>query len=229
VTELSILIPVLDRPANVHGVIRSIVASDIGVDYRVVFISSVGRHAEHFAIDAQRGRLDVDVRHLTMAPATVGDYARKINFAAASFDSTWYFLGADDIHFHPGWFANAIAESERSRCFVVGTQDLGNSRVLRGEHSTHSLVHQAYIEHWGTIDQPGKVLHEGYPHEFVDDEFVETAKSRNQFCFAQDAVVEHLHPMWGKAPWDEVYEGQRRRMNIGRRIYTKRRRLWTSR
>jgi hypothetical protein len=46
---------------------------------------------------------------------------------------------------------------------------------MAGRHSTHSLVTRDYVERFGTIDEAGVVLHEGYPHEFVDDEFVQTA------------------------------------------------------
>jgi hypothetical protein len=71
------------------------------------------------------------------------------------------------------------------------------------------------------------VLFEGYPHEYVDDEFVGTARKRGAWAFAADSHVEHLHPSWGKAPMDPMYAAQRKRMTAGAMIYRSRRPLWT--
>jgi hypothetical protein len=230
VCELSILIPVLRRPANVEAVLASIIASGIGVDYRVVFISTTNDRDEHRAIDVQRGRGDVEVRHLTMAPTKVGDYAKKINFAVASYDSTWYFLGADDLRFHPGWFSSAMFAHTQTGCLVVGTNDLGNSRVQVGDHSTHTLVHRDYVAR-GSIDDATKVLHEGYVHCYVDDEFIQTAIHRGEFVSATSSAVEHLHPDWDKTDRrnDVAYQISRRSMTTGYRLFRRRRPLWTSR
>jgi hypothetical protein len=48
--------------------------------------------------------------------------------------------------------------------------------VIRGEHSTHPIIVRSYIEGQGAIDEPGKALHEGYWHNFVDDELIGTAR-----------------------------------------------------
>ena len=111
---------------------------------------------------------------------------------------------------------------------MVGTQDKANQRVRRGLHATHSLVTRAYVDEHGTIDEPGKVLHEGYLHEYVDDEFVQTAKVRRAFAFEQRSVVEHLHPTVGKADWDPLYEAQTHRMKADRRVFIERQKLWAT-
>jgi hypothetical protein len=110
---------------------------------------------------------------------------------------------------------------------VVGTNDLGNARVMAGEHSTHSLVRRSYIDEQGTIDEQGKVLCEAYWHEYVDDEFVKTSMARHAWAFAEDSHVEHLHPGWGKAPMDALYEMQRMRMKHGRRVFWRREQMWS--
>lgn len=155
-----------------------------------------------------------------------GDYARKINHGLTVTTEPLLFLGADDLRFHPGWFAAATRRLTPG-IGVVGTNDLGNPRVLRGEHSTHSLVTRAYAQDHGTIDEPGKILHEGYPHEYVDDELIETAQHRGMFAAALDSHVEHLHPNWGKANTDPMYGQQQIRMRRGRPIYLRRKQLWT--
>ncbi len=216
--SLAILVPVLRRPHRVAHLLASAKAATPSA--RVLFIASPGDEAEHDAVRAAGGDLLVIAR-----PHGPGDYAAKINAGHRHTTEPLLFLGADDIDFHPGWFEAAVARMT-GPAGVVGTNDLGNDRVMRGEHATHSLVSRFYADR-GTIDEPGKVLHEGYPHEFVDDEFVATAKYRGAWAFASDAVVEHLHPLWGKAPTDDLYDAHAERMRLGRRVYQRRCRLWT--
>ena len=210
-----VLIPVLRRPHRVAPVLASLEGQ------RALFIGSPDDHAEHEAIRDAGGELLV----IDKEP-TFGDYARKIQAGFEATDEPLVFLGADDLHFHPGWLDAAVAQLDPG-IGVVGTNDLGSKRVMAGEHATHSLVTRAYVLEHGTIDQPGQVLHEGYPHEFVDDELVATAKSRNAWAFAADSHVEHLHPNWNKAPTDRLYAKQRQRMARGRTIYRRRQHLWT--
>lgn len=154
-----------------------------------------------------------------------GDYARKINVGARASKEPLLFLGASDIKFHENWFENAMKHVDAG-AQVVGTNDLGNPRVIRGLHATHSLVTREYAN-LGTIDKPRTVLSEEYVHEYVDDEFVETAKSRGVFAMAMDSVVEHMHPAFGKGKWDASYRETNKRLAQGYRVYKKRRALWT--
>lgn len=164
---------------------------------------------------------------LTVPYRDRGDYARKINTGVHATTEPWVFTGACDLHFHPNWLGHALKQAgTRDGVGVVGTNDLSNRRVIRGQHSTHSLCARWYCQ-LGTIDEPGKLLHEGYPHEFVDDELVATARHRGAFVFAARSIVEHLHPMCSKAPMDDLYAGQGHRMKVGRKVYERRVPLWT--
>lgn len=157
--------------------------------------------------------------------ATAGNYAHKINMGVRVTDEALIFLAADDLNFHHGWLEAAKAKLGPG-IGVVGTNDLCNRRTINGTHSTHSLVTREYVGR-GTIDDPGKLLHEGYRHEYVDDEFVATAKKRRAWAHARDSIIEHLHPDAGKAPMDALYRGRPARMRQGYRLFRRRRRLWT--
>ena len=117
------------------------------------------------------------------------------------------------------------------RIGVVGTNDLCNKRTMgRYGHWTHSLIARWYAD-CGTIDEPDKLLHEGYWHEYVDDELIETARHRNAYRHAIDSYVEHLHPLCNKAPeeaWkdDPHYALQRNRLRVSKAIYMQRCLLW---
>lgn len=186
----------------------------------MLFICDPDDEAEQEAIAWERTRTTLRVN----AVAPGGNYAFKVNYGVNLTREPLIFLGADDLHFHPGWLAAAIAKLSDG-VGVVGTNDMCNPAVMAGEHATHFLVTREYAQR-GTIDDLDKLLHEGYPHEWVDNEFIETAKARDAYAMALGAVVEHLHPLAGKAPSDELYAGAPERMAAGQAIFDKRRHLW---
>lgn len=210
--ELVILVPVLRRPQNVKPLLDSIRATTPGA--RVLFIADPDDPEEHAAIKAEGAEmLIVD-----------GNYAKKINRGIATTEEPLIFQGADDLRFHPGWL-EAAKEKLVPGIGVVGINDLNSERVMAGTHADHALITRDYAER-GTIDDPTKTLHEAYPHEYVDDEFIGTAIKREAFAPALDSIVEHLHPNSGKAAVDDLYSKAGRRMLIGRMIYLWRRRKW---
>ena len=218
-----IVVPVLGRPHNVGPLVASLREVTAETTARLLFVATRGDDEEIAEIQ----RLGQDL--LVVPPRARGDYAHKINTGYRQSTEPFLLLGADDIRFRSGWWEAALPHFDDPKIGVVGTNDLGNARVISGEHATHSIVRRSYVDEFGTIDESGKVLHEGYPHEFVDDEFVETARLRGAFVSEPTSIVEHFHPLWRKAPTDRLYDGQARRMRAGRGLYNRRRRLWTAR
>jgi glycosyltransferase involved in cell wall biosynthesis len=210
--EVVIVAPVLRRPQNVKPLLDSV--RETTPTGRVLFVTDPGDTAEQEAIRAEGADMLI----------VKGNYAKKINRAVAETDEPLILQAADDLRFHPGWLEAAKAKLGPG-IGVVGTNDLSSKRVLAGAHATHALITREYTK-LGTIDDPTKVMHECYPHEYVDDEFIETAIMRNAFAPALDAIVEHMHPYAGKADDDELYSKAGRRMLIGRLIYRWRRRKW---
>lgn len=199
------------------------VAENTTVPYRLLFVCSPNDTEELREIHAARAD------HITLdRKPGPGDYARKVNLGYQRSTEPYIFTGADDLNFHPGWDTASLSKMVDG-IGVVGTNDLGNPKVLKGEHSTHSLVARWYADQHGTIDRSGLIYHPGYPHEFVDDEFCETARYRNMWAFAEDSIVEHLHPHWGKGSSDALYAQAPRRLSQGRRIYRSRQHLWGAR
>jgi hypothetical protein len=222
-----VVVPVLRRPHRVGPFLDSLEAST-PEPHRVVFVATAGDAAMIAAV-LEHAEADPLVSLELLAPNRVGDYAKKCNHAYRVSSEPFLFLAADDLDFHRDWLTAALELMADPAAGVVGTQDLApTERARSGEHSTHCLVRRRYVDELGTVDEPGKILHEGYPHEYVDDELVETAKARGAWRFAAGSVVEHLHPSWGKAPRDPIYNQQRRRMAEGRRVYVRRRGLWTT-
>jgi len=146
-------------------------------------------------------------------------FAERMNFGYRNTDEPWIFVTGDDVRFRTGWLDQAQAVAG-DRYDVVGTNDLGNPRVMAGEHATHLLVRRRYIDQIGASwDGPKILAHEGYRHMFVDDEIVQAAKDRDVWAMAIDSQVEHLHPAWGKGESDDIYAVGQESFDSDRDIY----------
>lgn len=218
--SVAVIVPVLARPQRVQPLLDNLRCSiNATHQVRAVFVCSAGDEAEIASVRA------AGKRPVILCEPGRAEYARKINLAARFSDEEWLLLAADDLRFHPGWLDDALAVHADTGALVVGTNDLGNPTVKQGRHSTHPLVHRAYLEQ-GTVDAPGLLLHEGYDHNCVDVELVETAKARGVWAFATGSHVEHLHPLWRKGDDDLVYARGRLRYSEDRRLLMRRQRLW---
>lgn len=213
---LTILVPMLGRQHHIDPLMESIRESTPGA--RVLFLLTA---TDTDTIVAVKKR---DLEHAFVGRRPRGDYARKINYGCSITTEPWIFTGASDLRFHPRWFEAALGRMDEN-VGVVGTNDMGNPSVIAGQHATHFLVARWYAE-LGTIDEPCKIFCDQYPHEFVDNELIATARHRGAYAHAGNAFVEHMHPHWGKGETDRLYEQQPHRMNIGAKIYGRRAHLW---
>lgn len=216
--DIVVVAPTLGRPWTLAPLLASLDATAPGC--HIIFGVTPGDEAAVAELE-RLGQETFDVEY-----QPVGDYARKINTGYRLSDEPLIFTAATDLRFHPGWWQAATARLAPG-IGVVGTNDLGNTAVLAGVHSTHSLVTRDYADTYGTVDGPGAVMAECYPHEWVDTEFVETAMHRGAWAMAQDSIVEHLHPNWGKAATDSGYLAEAARTAAGRPIFDARRPRWT--
>lgn len=219
--KLAILIPVLRRPKNVYPLVHSIMEST-KEPYDLLFIVSPGDTEEIGELEDRK----LDYVTMDASYEGNGDYARKINRGFRETEAEWYFLGADDLRFHEGWFEEAMKTYAATGACVIGTNDMGNPWVKNGKHSTHSLVLRDYILECGTLDEPGKIYHEGYKHNFVDTELVSTAMWRGAWASSLNSRVAHNHPDWGLASTDDVYIIGKRSFHIDQSYFEKRKRLW---
>lgn len=227
VTTIAVLVPCLNRPQNAQPLMASFKASK--PDARLIFVVTASDKAEIQAIsDGLQvvGMMGVGFVSLD-DEAGPGDYARKINVAYRNCDESYVLCAADDLRFHPGWDSALLAVAREYDVGVVGTNDLANGAVLAGKHSTHPLVSRCYIDsRGGYVGGEGKVYFEGYDHQFVDVELVETAMQRGCYAHCRDAVVEHLHPLWRKAETDATYRKGQANGKADARLYQSRRHLW---
>lgn len=210
---VAVIVPVMKRPQNAAPFMRSVRAST-----GLAFVYAIADEDDEETRKAW---------HNAGANVIISDrghtFAQKANVGYEKTDEPYLFLCGDDVHFHPGWYDQALHVSNEESLAVIGTDDLGNARVRSGEHATHALFKRSYIDEQGASwDGPKVFVSEAYRHNFCDDEWTFVAKQRGQFGFAKGSVVEHLHPLWGKTSNDEVYQK-------GRHSYDRDRKTWESR
>lgn len=200
--EVAVIVPVLNRPQNAEPFMRSLRAST-GLAKVYAACSQ--------AADAEAWR----AAGATVVECEGTTFAEKVNEAYPWTDEPWVFLVGDDVRFHAGWLDHAQQTARRTGAKLIGTNDLGNARVVAGQHATHMLIARDYIDETGAswdipgFDAPsgaGIICHEGYTHWYVDDELVTAAKQRGAWAPSLSSIVEHLHPLWGKGDNDSTYE-----------------------
>lgn len=221
-TEIAVLIPVLDRPERAFKVVNSIRESSAD-RHRVVFICSPGDETEIYACR----HTDADVCIVDWDPGK-GDFARKTNFGFQITDQEFVFCGADDLTFTPGWDIEALRVAEEASAGVIGTWDGANPATMAGGHATHSLVRRSYIdEQGGTMDGTGSIYCELYDHQCVDNELVEVAKARGQWAFAENSKVLHHHPVYDRTvKMDATYKKALAKGREDIALFMRRRRTW---
>ena len=211
-TELTILVPVLNRPHRVRPLLDSVAEATPDAD--VLFIADPDDTDELEVLTCEGADF--------IAPG--GTYAEKINAGVRETDAPLVMSAADDLTFIPGWFEKAKAcLTEQIR--VVGITDQVTERNRLGHHAAHFLIARDYAL-LPTIDGGRGPFCEEYMHCFCDNELVETARSRDAIHISTAARVDHTHYFDGSGEMDATYEKGQRFYRHDRRVFRSRRRLW---
>lgn len=210
--EVAIFIPTLKRSHKIAAVYQN--AKENSPDTNVYFI--VENHDGDSIRVLKEGGFPYFLNERSE------NYAGAINTAYLKTQEKYFFAGADDLDFKPGWLEKCL-EKMVDPIKVIGTNDLHNRKTKRGEHATHYLVDRDYIQkHSGVFDKENLVLPEDYIHNWTDREFITLAKLRGVFAPCVEAVVEHLHWATGKSPKDETYAKQDGSWDFDAELYKKR-------
>lgn len=206
----AVIVPVLGRPQHAEPFMRSLLASTgLATAYAVVEPHETDVAKAWAAAGARIiwGHDELDSYADGQTEGVAHTFAEKANLAYRQTAEPWLLLVGSDVRFHAGWLDHALHVADVLEGSVIGTNDLANARVMAGEHATHVLIRRTYIDEVGASwDGPKVVAHEGYRHNFVDDEIVTAAKQRGVWQMALGSAVEHLHPVFGKGEQDAVYE-----------------------
>lgn len=195
--EVAIIVPVLGRPEHAATFVESLRANTPRDTYRVVVVCS------------QRSDAQVWSEYGLYVPLNeeIITFAEKVAWAYPRTEEPYVLLVGSDVQFKAHWLESAMKVADKTGKGLIATNDLGNPRVMAGRHATHPLISRRYIEEKGASwDGPGTIVHTGYRHCFVDDEWSVKAQTDGEFAFARRSEIEHNHPIWGKAESDWVYQ-----------------------
>lgn len=138
----------------------------------------------------------------------------------------WFVIGQDDFRWHEGWLDEALRVQQETYALVVGFNDgyEGN----RPEHSVGWLINRPFVENNSlSIGFPNVIFNPHYKKNFSDNELCETARHRGVYAYAPKALLEHLHPSFGKSQSDATYEVLDKRFEEDFALYNSRKHLWS--
>ena len=204
--KLSLIFPVR-RPDKALAAIESVKSSSTRRDVEIVVVTDTQECNE--ALASLKG---VRLVHL---PVKVKS-AIAWNEGAQAAKGVWLVPAADDLFFHPGWWEVLSPHLDAALWDVVGFNDLaGSDNPL----ATHFAVSRRFA-----VDVLGGVLVPPvYHHTYVDVEIGERAIALRRYVYLDGCHVEHLHPDWGKAEKDALYDENGLSLAQDRRTFVYRR------
>lgn len=126
-------------------------------------------------------------------------------------------MAADDIRYRtPGWdtkIREAFAQYADRIVFVYGRDGIHDEKL-----GTHGFVSRRWIETVGYFTWPG------FPADYADTWLHDVAKRIGRAVYLPDILIEHLHPIAGKADWDQTHQERLARADhtIYRRLASRR-------
>jgi glycosyltransferase involved in cell wall biosynthesis len=202
---VSVIIPSRERAAQAARCVERCLATSRGYDLEVIAVSDADPETARLC-EAAGARVLLAAERLRAIACW--------NWGASEALGDVLVLGADDLWFCHGWIGEML---ERMAEFpdgdgLVGFNDLHfNGKIL----ATHFAVSRGFaIQHLG-----GVLVTPSYRHYYCDNEANVRAKRAGRFVWAERCLVEHRHPMNGKATWDSIYESTKPLLEMDKLIY----------
>lgn len=222
---IDILIPTLGRAEALCPLVDNIAAVTSGA-YWIWFVCDQDDQ------DSQEVAKGLGPARRVMPMVHDGSYPEKTNWAFAQSEggntlNPLVLPTADDVRFHDGWLEAVEATFKDPDVQVIGTDDLSPATANR-EHATMPVLRRSYVKGEGSVwGEIGTIFHEGYRHNFCETETWQLALHRGVTAWAEGAIIEHLHPAWGKRAEDATDEkGNKQGWEADEALFRSRREQW---
>lgn len=198
--ELVVIVPSRGRPEAVPRVVDAWHATDAYQDAALLFAVDEDDPA------ADQYRAQASPEALMVFCAEWLPMVAKLNAVAAyqaSADRPFAlgFAGDDHLPRTPGWAATMLAALRDMDTGVVYGDDL-----LQGERLCTSWAMTSDI-----VRTLGRMVPAPVEHMYCDNSVMDVAKLAGCLRYLPAVVIEHVHPLAGKAEWDEGYRHVNRR------------------
>ena len=109
-------------------------------------------------------------------------------------------LGADDLWFTDGWLTAAL-DALATLPDSDGLVGFNDGSGMKRDFATHWLCTRRWIQR----EQHGCLVVPLYQRQYIDPEACYRARISGHYIYAEKAMVEHRHWLWGKAKQDYTY------------------------
>lgn len=183
--DLLVVLPTRSRPANVARCAEAFRATAKNADMLVI--------TDHD--DRSYDGLDFGVSRRTQPRKPT---AAKVN--AAVMDHLGYraimFMGDDNVCVTPGW----------DEIMLAALDDMGGTGICYpNDLSGHAELPCSAMLSSNIVRALGWMCLPAVAHFFCDNAWQQIGLGTGSLRRCEDAVIDHLHPIWGKAPADALY------------------------
>ena len=186
--DLVIFVPSRGRPQNIEDLLFSLQETKTASEL-IVIVDDDDETLDQY--------IELGCKIMMIAKQGKG-MARPLNFAANIFKDDYRhfaFIGDDHRPRTEYWdqkLINALDE--------VGTGIAYGDDLLQGENLPTAVAMSGDI-----VRALGGMVPPGFIHLYLDNFWMQLGKDLKSFIYLPDVIIEHLHPVAGKAQWDENY------------------------
>jgi hypothetical protein len=198
VTSVVVVIPSRGRPERARIAVDALRATAVLVSTSIVLGID---ETDPCWVDYREQRYESsgpEVHMVTLRDAETGDLVRATNtlsvrIAAADPDAIIGNLGDDHVARTPGW-DRAIRDALTTPGIAYGDDLFQRERL-----PTAPFISAAIVNALGWYAPPGLT------HLFIDNAWRDLGAQSGCLRYLPDVVFEHVHPLAGKADWDDGY------------------------
>ena len=186
--DLAILIPSRGRPNSIAEVMKAFVETDTTADLIVVVDDDDEQMDEYL-------ELGVDI--FSVARDGKG-MAKPLNKAASHFkDKYRHFAFLGDDH--------RPRTQEWDKAFVTALDELGTGIVYGNDLFQAEQLPTAVAMTGNIVHSLDGMVPPGMIHLYLDNFWMQLGKDLGAIRYFGEIIIEHLHPVAGKAEWDDNY------------------------
>lgn len=193
---LTILVPTRGRPANLARLWQAFVDTCVDPTMLVALVDNDDPELAGYQALADRLWAEPMFRMETGPRLRLGPTLNVAGPKWAARSDAVGFMGDDHLPRTVGWDGRYLAALERLGTGLV----YGNDRIQGASLPTQVAMTSDIIQ------VTGRMVPQGLIHLFLDDSWLALGKALDRITYLPDVVVEHLHPIAGKAEWDSGYQ-----------------------
>jgi hypothetical protein len=192
VTDLCVIVPTRSRPGNASRLARAFAETGATADlvFGVDLDDEDGNLAGYLTAAACYDGASVDARGRTTMAGTLNAIAAELAMEYGALG----FMGDDHLPRTKDWDQHVVRALQARPGLAYG-DDLVHGRGL----STHIFMSSSVVMALGYMSPPAM------GHLFIDNFWTELGTRARCLTYLPDVVVEHMHPLVGKAERDEGY------------------------